>query len=161
MTASPSTPSTPTSLVAKIAALPQLTMPELWRLWDKHFAQRPAHHHRTYLESRLAYKLQEDAYGSLKPVLRRKLEHIGQTGQVPGHDKGSAHLLVAGTVLVREFNGIEHRVRVMDDARFDYQGQPYKSLSAVARVITGTAWSGPVFFGLKTTTRNNTTGRAI
>jgi hypothetical protein len=55
---------------------------------------------------------------------------------------------IAGTRLIREWQGVEHTVTVRDDD-LDYQGRPYRSLSAVARTITGTRWNGLVFFGLK------------
>ena len=55
---------------------------------------------------------------------------------------------MAGTRLIREYQGIEHCVTVLADG-FEYQGRPYKSLSAVARAITGTRWNGPLFFGLR------------
>lgn len=143
----------PLGLAAQLASLPHLPMQELWSLWDEHFRLRPAHHHRPYLESRLAYKLQESALGGLPTAIRRKLEKIGETGLIPGLDKQADSRLVPGTTLVREFNGIAHRVTVLPDGRFEWQGRPYKSLSGVARAITGTPWSGPVFFGLKTTAR--------
>lgn len=54
-------------------------MEALWTLWDEHFKDRPGHHHRLWLESRLAYKIQELAFGGLKPSTRRKLEKIGET----------------------------------------------------------------------------------
>jgi hypothetical protein len=57
-----------------------LTMEQLWALWDTHFDARPNHHHRTWLEGRLAYKIQELAFGGLKSAVRRKLQEIGQTG---------------------------------------------------------------------------------
>jgi hypothetical protein len=55
---------------------------------------------------------------------------------------------IAGTRLIREFNGVEHAVTVMRDG-FEYQGRPYKSLSAIARAIAGTRWKGRVFFGVR------------
>ncbi len=58
-------------------------MDNLWALWDEHFDERPNHHHRTWLESRLAYKIQERALGGLKSSVRRKLEEIGETGILP------------------------------------------------------------------------------
>ena len=149
------TPTVATALSSQLAELPHLPMPSLWALWDEHFKQRPAHHHRSYLESRLAYKLQESALGGLPTAIRRKLEKIGETGLIPGLDKQADSRLMPGTTLVREFNGIAHRVTVLPDGRFEWQGQPYKSLSGVARAITGTPWSGPVFFGIKATARKN------
>ena len=55
---------------------------------------------------------------------------------------------VVGTRLIREWQGVEHTVTVLDDG-FEYQGRPYKSLSAIARAITGTRWNGYRFFGLR------------
>jgi hypothetical protein len=138
-----------TTVTAQIAQLPILPMENLWALWDEFFDRRPGHHHRTYLESRLAYKLQERAHGGLPAALRRRLEKIGETGEVPNQKRRSENQVAPGTVMVREFNGINHRVMVLDDGRFEYQGRPYKSLTGVARAITGTTHSGPVFFGLK------------
>jgi hypothetical protein len=60
---------------------------------------------------------------------------------------------ISGTRLIREYQGVAHCVTVRDDD-FEYQGRPYKSLSAIARAITGTPWSGPVFFGLKSSARH-------
>jgi Protein of unknown function (DUF2924) len=150
-----------TVLSSQLAELPHLPMPDLWALWDEHFKQRPAHHHRPYLESRLAYKLQESALGGLPMAIRRKLEKIGETGLIPGQDKQADSRLMPGTTLVREFNGLTHRVTVLPDGRFEYLGHPYKSLSAVARVIAGTPWSGPVFFNLKATARKSKTSREV
>jgi hypothetical protein len=55
---------------------------------------------------------------------------------------------IAGTKLIREWKGVEHTVTVLDDG-YEWQGRPYKSLSAVARAIAGTRWNGPAFFGLR------------
>jgi hypothetical protein len=56
--------------------------------------------------------------------------------------------LKAGTVLVREWHGVSHRVTVLDDG-FDFRGERFRSLSEIARKITGVRWSVPLFFGLK------------
>ncbi|MFN4115250.1 MAG: DUF2924 domain-containing protein [Inhella sp.] len=137
------------TITARIAQLPHLPMDSLWALWDEHFDERPNHHHRTWLESRLAYKIQERALGGLKSSVRRKLEEIGETGILPRQLRRDANRLLPGTVLTRMYDDIEHRVLVRGPFDFDYRGQRFKSLSAVARHITGTHWSGPVFFGLK------------
>ncbi|MDO3530811.1 DUF2924 domain-containing protein [Ralstonia pseudosolanacearum] len=147
-------------IVAQIAQLPNLPMENLWALWDEFFDRRPGHHHRIYLESRIAYKLQERAFGGLPGTLRRKLEKIGETGEVPNHKRRNENLIAPGTVMVREYNGIAYRVTVLDDGRFELDGRPYKSLSAVARVITGSSYSGPVFFGLKPSHRDRQRGEA-
>jgi hypothetical protein len=106
-------------------------MDDLWALWDDHFDERPNHHHRVWLESRLAYRMQERAFGGLKQL------------------RGDSQRLLPGTVLTRIYDDIEHRVLVRGSNDFEYQGQRFKSLSAVAKRITGSHWSGPVFFGLK------------
>ncbi len=148
------------SVAIQIAQLPDLPMENLWGLWDEFFDRRPGHHHRTYLESRIAYKLQELAFGGLSATIRRRLEKIGETGEVPNQKRRSESTIAPGTMLVREFNGIDHRVTVLDDGCFEYQGNRYKSLTAVARAITGTNYSGPVFFGLKPCHRERRKGQA-
>jgi len=143
------TPATTSSVATQLAQLANLPMENLWALWDEFFDLRPGNHHRTYLENRIAYKLQERAFGALPPILRRKLEKIGETGIVPNQKRAADCQLTPGTTLIRDHNGLTHRVTVLPDGSFDYQGQVYKSLSAIARAITGTPWSGPIFFGLK------------
>jgi hypothetical protein len=146
--------------ITQIAQLPNLPMDKLWALWDELFDRRPGHHQRTYLESRIAYKLQERAFGGLPGHVRSKLEKIGETGAVPNHKRRAESELAPGTTLVREYNGITHRVKVMEDGRFDLNGHPFKSLSKVAHAITGTIYSGPVFFGLKPSSRERKAARA-
>jgi hypothetical protein len=85
----------------------------------------------------------------------RRLEKLGE--ELDGGSKAKRQSRadsrpIAGTRLIREYQGVEHCVTVRDDD-FEYQGRPYKSLSAIARAITGTPWSGPVFFGLKSSAR--------
>ena len=143
-------PSTTTSVAAQVAGLSHLSMDDLWKLWDAHFDERPGHHHRTWLESRLAYRIQERAFGGLKPSLRKKLEDVGETGILPKSLRGDAQRLLPGTILTRIYYDIEHRVLVRGSNDFEYQGRRFKSLSALAGHITGSHWSGPVFFGLKT-----------
>jgi hypothetical protein len=148
------------SIVAQIAQLPHLPMENLWALWDEFFDRRPGHHHRTYLESRIAYKLQERVFGGLPAALRRRLEKIGLTGEVPNQKRRAESQVAPGTVMIREYNGLTYRVTVLDDGRFELEGRPYQSLSAVARAITGSTYSGPVFFGLKPSHRDRMRGQA-
>lgn len=148
MTAHATSP-TPASVAARVAAISHLSMDDLWALWDDHFEERPHHHHRVWLESRLAYRMQERAFGGLKPSLRKKLEEVGETGILPKQLRGDSQRLLPGSVLTRIYDDIEHRVLVGGSNDFEYQGQRFKSLSAVAKRITGSHWSGPVFFGLK------------
>ncbi len=137
------------SIAAQLAALPQLSTKALWSLWDRHFPRRPPHPNRPYLISRLAYKLQEAAYGGLPLETRTRLAHIGQRTSKIRAQRTPGVYLAPGTVLLREFEGREYRVTVTPSGQYELNGQTFKSLSAAARHITGTQWSGPAFFGLK------------
>jgi len=148
MTAHASVPAN-TSVAAQVAAIAHLSMDDLWQLWDAHFDERPGHHHRGWLEGRLAYRIQECAFGGLKPSLRKKLEEIGATGILPKSLRKDSQRLLPGSILTRIYDDIEHRVLVRGTGDFEYEGQRFKSLSAIAGRITGTHWSGPAFFGLK------------
>lgn len=70
-----------------------------------------------------------------------------ETGKVKKRDRD--YRPAAGTVLVREYKGVEHRVISTADGQYDFEGRMYPSLSMIAREITGMRWSGPLFFGLK------------
>lgn len=141
------THSTP-SVAAQLTALSTLPIKELWTLWDRYFPRRPSHHNRSHLEARIAYKLQEAAFGGLPTPLRTQLLRLGEAQSAMKSRTTNAVCIVPGTWLVREFGQREHRVLALPDGAFDYEGRRFKSLSAVARHITGTPWSGPVFFGL-------------
>jgi hypothetical protein len=139
------------TVLARIAALKTMAMPELKRKWRELFDSEPPPYNRRFLESRLAYRVQELAYGGLKPETVERLRTLGEQldgGNIRVRKLKADTRPITGTQLIREWKGIEHRVTIRDDD-FEYQGQPFKSLSAVARAITGTRWNGLVFFGLK------------
>jgi hypothetical protein len=136
---------------ARLAALKTTPTPELKNQWRELFESDPPAFNRRYLESRLAYRIQELAYGGLKPETVKRLEVLGE--QLDGGNITLRRIRadlkpIAGTRLVREWQGIEQTVTVLSDG-YEWQGRPYRSLSAVARAITGTRWNGWVFFGLK------------
>lgn len=137
---------------ARVAALKTVTTSELKAQWHALFNSAPPPFNRRYLERRLAYRIQELAYGGLKPETLRRLERLGEDLDGGARQKSRLRAdrgqLIAGTRLIREWQGVEHLVTVTADG-FDWQGRPYKSLSAIARAITGTRWNGLVFFGLK------------
>lgn len=138
-----------TSVTARIAALSTLTMAELLAVWDRYFPRRPAAPIRVYIESRITYKIQEEAFGGLDPEVRRRLEAIGaKHSRIKLRARPREFHFAPGTVLLREWGEQEHRVTVTAEGLFEYQGRSFKSLTAVARHITGTHWSGPLFFGL-------------
>jgi hypothetical protein len=136
---------------ARLAALKTMSTPELRTQWRALFDGDPPPFNRRYLETRLAYRIQELAYGGLKPETIRHLERLGE--QLDGGNVITRRIRadlkpIAGTRLIREWKGVEHVVTVTADG-YDWQGRPYRSLSAVARAITGTRWNGWTFFGLK------------
>lgn len=141
-----------TTILAQVAELRALSASELKARWQDLFGTQPAQYNRRALEDRLAYRMQELALGGLKPSTIRRLEALGDSLD-GGHRKvrrlRADIIPTPGTRLVREWKGVEHTVTVMHEG-FDYLGQPYRSLSSIAKRITGTSWSGFVFFGLKT-----------
>jgi hypothetical protein len=139
------------TVLARVAALKTTPTPELKRMWLALFDSEPPPDNPKFLESRLAYRIQELAYGGLKPETIERLAALGEQffgKNITGRRIRVADRPIAGTRLIREWQGIEHTVTVLDDS-YEWEGRPYKSLSAIARGITGTRWNGWVFFGLK------------
>src|ERR1019366_2449078 len=127
---------------AEIAALASLGIRGLksrWRAW--YDTEPPARISRELLTSAIAYRLQEREFVGLAPATRRLLEGVDA-------DRSSRRLVPPGALLIREWRGAAHQVTVHDDG-VGYRGKRYGSLSEVARLITGTRWSGPLFFGLR------------
>ena len=137
---------------ARLVALRTTPTPDLKAQWRDLFETEPPPFNRRYLESRLAYRIQELVYGGLKPETIRRLEALGE--ELDGGDKKRRSIRfdrdrpITGTRLLRDWQGVEQVVTVIKDG-FEWQGRPYRSLSAIARAITGTRWNGWVFFGLK------------
>ena len=96
----------------------------------------------------IAYRLQEQASPGLKPATRRVLDRIADNRSSDAPQSVPQSRASAGTVLIRQWRGVSHRVTVLE-TDVVYRGRRYKSLSEVARAITGSRWSGPLFFGLK------------
>jgi DUF2924 family protein len=140
------------SVLAQLAVLKMAPVVDLKQKWRELFDRDPPPYNRRFLESRLAYRIQELAYGGLSEETKERLEAIAdELDGKRGRQRSSlANRPIAGTRLIREWNGVEHSVTVRN-SDFEYQGRPYKSLSAVAKHITGTQWNGLVFFGLKNT----------
>ena len=141
----------PDPIPARLAALKSTPTPKLKAQWRELFETEPPAFNRRYLESRLAYRIQELAYGGLKPETVKRLENLGE--QLDGGNITLRRIRadlkpITGTKLIREWQGVEHTVTVLADG-YEWQGQPFRSLSAVARAITGTRWNGWIFFGLK------------
>jgi Protein of unknown function (DUF2924) len=131
-----------------LSRLPQLNLGELRELWCHLFKTEAAPRlSRELLVHAVAYRMQEVAAGGPRLELQRRLRQIAlelqQTGRVRMRPR-----LKPGTRLMREWRGRTYEVLVLDDG-FSWQGTRYRSLSVIARQITGTAWSGPLFFGLR------------
>jgi hypothetical protein len=139
------------SVLAQLAGLKGAPAGALKARWRELFDTEPPAYNRRFLETQLAYRIQELAYGGLSRETLDRLKAIGKqyATKDPAERKARPMLRPAtGTKLVREWEGVEHCVTVRVDD-FEYLGRPYKSLSSVAREITGTKWNGWVFFGLK------------
>jgi hypothetical protein len=139
------------TVLTRIAALKTAPIVQLKQQWRDLFETEPPPYNRQFLEHRLAYRIQELAYGGLKPETLKRLRQLGE--QLDGGDPANRRRHhqdrpMPGTRLIREWQGVDHCVTVLDNG-FDYQGRPFQSLSAVARAITGTRWNGWLFFGLK------------
>ncbi|TWH93846.1 Protein of unknown function (DUF2924) [Sphingobium wenxiniae] len=137
--------------LARLAALKAMTVRELKTEWQGLMGSAAPNNSRSFLEQRLAYRIQELTWGGpSKPVIRL-LDALAD--EVEGKKVRKSVISdprnpVIGTRLVREWDGAEHIITVLKDG-FDWQGRRYKSLSAVARDITGTQWNGYRFFGLR------------
>jgi hypothetical protein len=141
----------PADVLGRLAALKNDPTPTLKQQWRTLFGTEPPPYNRRFLESRLAYRIQELAYGGLKPETLERLEALGEQfdgGKITVRRMRGDDKPMAGTQLIREYQGVEHVVTVTRGG-FEYQGRPYQSLSAIARGITGTRWNGRVFFGLR------------
>lgn len=138
-------------ILARLAALKAMSVNELKTEWQAMFDAPAPNNSRTFLEIRLAYRIQELTYGGPDKQTRRLLDLLAD--EVEGTLTRKAQIAdprnpVVGTKLIREWDGVAHTVTVLKDG-FDWGGQRYKSLSAAARAITGTRWNGYRFFGLR------------
>jgi len=140
-------------VLARLAALKEMSVRELKAEWAKLFGADVPNNSRPFLEQRLAYRIQELTFGGLSKPTRQLLDALAD--EVEGKKVRKSVIAdprnpVIGTRLVREWNGVEHVITVLRDG-FDWQGRRYKTLSAIARTITGTNWNGYRFFGLRPT----------
>jgi hypothetical protein len=138
------------SLVARVAALKTSPTPDLKQMWREMFLTEPPPFNRRFLETRLAYRIQELALGGLRRETIKRLEKLGEQldgGKPDVRRRRTDGRPLAGTQLIREWDGQRHEVVVhVDD--FEYAGQRYKSISRIAMVITGTNRNGWTFFGM-------------
>ena len=137
------------TIAARLVALQNMNTEELRALWKK-LNDKPAPHlDLRILRQRLGMRIQELALGGVTDKTKHRLKNASKHSEHKKVAKNSRAVKPPlGTVLTKEFNGETHRV-IVTPLGFEYQGETYKSLSRVANQITGTNWSGPLFFGLK------------
>jgi hypothetical protein len=145
------------TVLRRLAELDTLSTQDLRAKWRTLYSHGPPRFKRQFLIKHLAYRIQEIAYGGLENnTLRRMNELLDDAGyDALGrkvHEpvrRARKNSIVPGAVIKREWHGEQHEVIALAGGGFEYRGMPYRSLSAVARAITGTRWSGPLFFGLR------------
>jgi len=143
-------------LAAKIAGLQSLGVEQLKGRWRTLYGtEAPARFSRDLLIGAVAYRMQERALGGIKPATRRLFQRVVAETDARRPKLEPVRTLESGAVLIREWKGVRYTVVVGHDG-FSFRGQHYRSLSAVARLITGSRWSGPLFFGLKHRTKRET-----
>lgn len=135
------------TVLKQITALSGMDIVTLKATWRDLYKTEPPKFNRANIERRLAYRIQEIAYGGLPAEVKTQITQMRRQMEAGTRQKDNSGP-PPGTVLVREYQGIEHRVTALEGG-FEYQGRRYSSLSVIARAITGTQWSGPLFFGLK------------
>ena len=143
------------TVLQQLTELQGMTFPALKGRWRSLYGTEPPAYKREHMVRRLAYRIQELVYGGLADETKAELERIAdeddrrRQATRAGRGKPKDTHPLAGTRLVREWNGQRHEVTAVEGG-FEYSGRRYKSLSAIAKVITGAHWSGPQFFGLRT-----------
>jgi len=160
------------NVAKEVAAMRMMTVPELRRKYVKVFGEECRSRHKRFLIKRIIWRMQANAEGDLTERARQRAEELANDAdlrvQAPRRtnmtaDDGTPRASVTGTVacptdsrlpmpgnvLTREYKGRTVRVTVLQDGRFEYEGEAYRSLSAIAKAVTGSHWNGYYFFGLK------------
>ena len=144
-----------TTVIRQLTELQNMAYSALKEKWRGLYGTEPPAYKREHMIRRLAYRLQELAYGGLPDETKAELERIAdederqRQGARADRRKPKLTHPLAGTRLVREWNGQRYEVTAVEGG-FEYNGRWYKSLSAIAKAITGAHWSGPQFFGFRT-----------
>lgn len=139
-------------LAKELAILPTLEREDLLTRWHQYYDREPPFKiSNELLVMSVAYRMQELAYGGLDPTKRRYLLSVAADLKA-GKQMAEYPRLKPGTRLLREWKGITHEVTILKEGVL-FKGKAYRSLSEVARLITGAHWSGPLFFGMKAASR--------
>ena len=157
------------NVAKEVAVMRGMTVPDLRRKYAEVFGEDARSRHKAFLIKRITWRMQANAEGGLSERARRRAEELANdadlrvhaprqatapageprataTGTIAG---GDSRLPMPGTVLARDYRGRAVRVTVLQDGRFEYEGEVYRSLSAIAAAVTGSHWNGYYFFGLK------------
>jgi hypothetical protein len=147
--------SMPDPVEERLAVLPTLSKAALCDLWKQFFHSAPSSQlRRDLMVPILSYRIQEQAFGSLSARTQERLRQLSRAFEKGGDPTAArAPRIRPGTRLVRQWGDRVHLVNVQTDG-YEYQGNRYRSLSEIARLITGTRWSGPLFFGIKRESAN-------
>ncbi len=150
------------SIPARIARLQEMSVGELRDEWRKLYGEEPRSRHRAWLWKRLAWRIQELEYGGLSQRAKKRLEELMPNAELalrvprdcmkgaepaPSRQIHDRRIPPPGTVLLRDYKGQKIPVTVMEDG-FEWEGRQYRSLSAIAREVTGSHWNGLRFFNL-------------
>ena len=151
------------TITAQIQELRSMTVNQLRDKYEEVFGEYTGARNKDYLWKRIAWKIQELKFGGLSEKARQRAREIAdeqdirirppkgtldELGQVQPKPNPSKRLPAPGTILTKEYKGETIEVEVLENG-FRYRDQIFRSLSAIAREVTGTNWSGPAFFGLK------------
>lgn len=133
----------------RLSQVPELTAGDLKKEWARRYGSPAPDLSLELLRLGVGYKLQEQRHGGLSRGTRSLMRQVSEHAAVSKANvtAPSPRKLTPGTRLVRDWHGVGHTVIVLDDG-FEYEGARWKSLSAIAKAITGTKWNGPLFFGL-------------
>lgn len=139
-------PADPEAVEREVREIEKADLAALRLRWRSVFGSDPPPGvYRELMARVLAYRVQAEAFGDLERELKEKLTRLAKGDETALDEKRPR--FKPGTILVREWQGTLHRVRVMETG-YAWNGETFASLSATARAITGTNWNGPVFFGL-------------
>jgi hypothetical protein len=133
-------------VLKQILALETKSVNELTKLWGSFYKHEPMSYGKTYLVSKIAYKIQELAYGGLSQETRKRLDN--QSAGINGSVVKKKYKPLIGSKIIKEYHEKTYEILVVEGG-FSFEGEVFKSLSAIANKITGTKWNGLKFFGIK------------
>lgn len=142
------------TVLRQIGALERMSREQLHDQWRTLLGSEPPAHTVDFLRKRLAFRLQELFFGGLSHAARGRMDNIledngyDEMASRPRQFKRSKNMPVPGTRLIREYEGERYEVTVTRTG-YEYRGREYRSLSAIAKAISGTHWNGHAFFGLR------------